>query len=226
MAMESVLEEAKINEEKKAMKNVAGGSLAQGFVGTGAVALVIIGLVAFHTYWMAAITTILVGVALMFEGTGIATRFSTLLHDTGAGRLGALELGGGMTAEMLGGVAGLALGILSLVGLVPMVLMPVAAIVYGITLVLGLGATARLNHLHIESVCDSAESRYVARTLVRSAEGVQMLFGLGSVVLGILAVIGMTPLILSMVAILAVGFSSMLSGSAVGGRMLSSLHCV
>jgi len=225
MAMENVLQEANIKEEKKAMKIVAGGSLAQGFVATGAVALAIVGLAAFHTYWMAAIATILVGVALIFEGTGIATRFSTLLHDTDTGRFGAIELGGGMTAEMLGGVAGLALGILSLAGLAPMILMPVAAMVFGVTLVLGLGATARLNHLHIEKVCDSAESRYVARTLVKSAEGVQMLFGLGSVVLGILALIGMTPLILSMVAILAVGFSSILSGSAVGGRMLSSLHC-
>jgi len=103
--------------------------------------------------------------------------------------------------------------------------MPVAAIVYRVTLVLGLGSIARLNDLHIEKVCDSHESRHVARALVKSAEGVQMLFGLGSVVLGILAIIGMTPMILSMVAMLAVGFSSMLGGSAVGGRMLSSLHC-
>jgi hypothetical protein len=225
MAMENVLQEANIREEKKAMKIVSSGSLAQGFVATGAAALAIIGLAAFQTFWMTAIATILVGVALTLQGTAIAIRFSTLMHDISAGRLGVLELGGGMTAEMLGGVAGLALGILSLAGLESMILMPVAAIVYGVTLVLGLGATARLNDLHIEQACDSSESRHVARALVKSAEGVQMLFGLGSVVLGILAIIGMAPVILSMVAMLAIGFSSMLSGSAVGGRMLSSLHC-
>ncbi len=225
MATENVLHEADIREEKRAMKIVGGGSLAQGFVATGAIALAISGLAAFQTVWMAAIATILAGTALMFEGAAIATRFPTLMHDTDTGRLGAIELGTGMTAEMLGGVAGLALGILSLAGLVPMVLMPAAAIVYGVTLVLGLGATARLNDLHIEKVCDSNESRHVARALVKSAEGVQILFGLGSVTLGILAILGITPMILSMVAMLAVGFSSMLSGSAIGGRVLSSLHC-
>ncbi len=225
MAMENVLPEANIREERKAMKIVGAGSLAHGFVATGVMALAIIGLAAFHTFWMAAIATILAGVALLFEGAAIATRFSTLMHDVSKGRLGAMELGGGMSAELLGGLAGLALGILTLAGLVPMILMPVAAIVYGVSLVLGLGAMARMNDLHIEMVCDTNESRHVARTLVKSAEGVQMLLGLGSVVLGILAIIGMAPLMLSLVAMLAVGFSSMLSGSAVGGRMLSSLHC-
>jgi hypothetical protein len=223
--MESVLQGVDITAEKKAMKIVGSGSLAQGFVATGAVALAIIGLAAFQTFWMGAIAMILLGIAFMLEGAAIATRFSTLLHDTGAGRLGAIEFGGGMTAELLGGIAGLALGILSLAGVVPLILMPIAAIVFGVSLLMGLGATAHLNSLHIERVCDSKESRYVARALVKSAEGVQTLFGLGSVVLGILAIIGFAPLILSMVAILAVGSSSMLSGSAVGGRMLSSLHC-
>ncbi len=225
MAMENVLPEANIREEKKAMKIVGAGSLAHGFVATGVVALAIIGLAAFHTFWMAALATILAGVGLLFEGGAIASRFSTVLHDASKGRLGAVELGGGMSAELLGGIAGLALGILTLAGLAPMILMPVAAIVYGVSLLLGLGAMARLNDLHIEMVCDTNESRHVARALVKSAEGVQMLLGLGSVVLGILAIIGMAPLMLSLVAMLAVGFSSMLSGSAVGGRMLSSLHC-
>ncbi len=225
MAMENVMEETHIREEKKAMKIVGAGSLAQGFVGTGAVALSIIGLAAFETYWMAAIATILVGVAFMFEGVAIASRFSTLLHDAAGRRLGSLEFGGGVTAELMGGIAGLALGILSLAGLVPGILLPVAAIVFGVSLLMGLGTVARLNDLHIEMACDSQQSRHVARGMVKSAEGVQMLFGLGSIVLGVLGIIGMTPMILSLVAMLAVGFSSMLSGSAIGGRMLSSLHC-
>ncbi len=48
MATENVLQEANIREEKRAMKIVGGGSLAQGFVATGAIALAIIGLAAFQ----------------------------------------------------------------------------------------------------------------------------------------------------------------------------------
>jgi hypothetical protein len=83
----------------------------------------------------------------------------------------------------------------------------------------------RLNDLQIEKACDSQQSRHVARAAVRSATGVQVLIGLGSMVLGILAIIGMVPMILALIATLSVGFSNMLSGSTVAGRMLSAFHC-
>ena len=175
--------------------------------------------------YMAAIAAILVGIALLFEGGAVGSRFSSLASETSGGRLGTLELGGGMTAEFLGGVAGIVLGILSLMGVYSMVLIPVAAIVFGGALLLGSGVTSRLNDLQIERACDREETRHVARAAVRSATGIQVLIGLGSVVLGILAVIGIVPMILGLVALLGVGFSNMLSGSAVSGRMLSAFHC-
>jgi hypothetical protein len=225
MATENVLQDVKVREEKKTLKILGSGSLAQGFAGMGAMALAIIGLAGPDVLWMLAISTILAAVALMFVGGAIGARFSALASDPRGGRFGKMELGSGMTAELLGGIAGLALGILSLLGLVPLVLAPVAAIVFGAALVVGLGAISRLNDLQVEKVCDDKESRHIARTAVRSAEGVQMLIGLGSATLGILAVIGVAPAILSLVAMLAVGLSSLLSGSAVGGRMLHSLRC-
>jgi hypothetical protein len=224
MAMENVSQES-IREEKRAMEFVAGGSLAEGFAGVGAIALSIIGLAGIMTTWMVAIATILVGAALLFEGGAIGARFSSLVSEAGGGRLGALELGGGMTAEFIGGIAGVILGILSLLGVYPMVLVPVAAIVFGSALLLGIGATTRLNDLQIEKACDRQEARHVARAAVRSATGFQVLLGLGSLALGILAVMGMVPMTLSLVAMLGTGFSSLLSGSAISGRMLSTFHC-
>jgi hypothetical protein len=224
MAMEKVSEE-RIIEEKKAMEFVAGGSLAEGFAGTGAIALSIIGLAGVMMPWMVTIATILVGIALLFEGGAIGARFSSLLSETGGGRLSALELGGGMTAELFGGVAGVILGILSILGVYSMILVPIAAIVFGGTLLVGSGATTRLNDLQIERACDKQEARHVARAAVRSATGFQVLIGLGTLTLGILAVIGMVPMILSLVAMLAAGFSTLLSGSAISSRMLSTFHC-
>jgi hypothetical protein len=225
MAMENVARRETIREEKRAMEFVAGGSLAQSIAGTGAIALSIIGLAGIFTPFMAAIAAILVGIALLFRGGAVGARFSTLMHDSAGGRLGAVELGSGMTAEFLGGAAGIVLGILSLMGVFPAILVPVAAIVFGGALVLGIGVTMRLNDLEIEKACDSQESRHVARAAVKSATGVQVLIGLGSVVLGILAIIGTVPMILALVAMLSVGFSNMLSGSALTGRMLSAFHC-
>jgi hypothetical protein len=225
MVMENVASQEGMREEKRAMEFVAGGSLAQGIAGTGAIALSVIGLAGVFTPFMAAIATILVGIALLFEGGAVGARFSTLMHDTGGGRLGAVELGSGMTAEFLGGGAGIVLGILSLMGVFAEILVPVAALVFGSALVLGTGVMMRLNDLQIEKACDSQQSRHVARAAVRSATGVQVLIGLGSMVLGILAIIGMVPMILALIATLSVGFSNMLSGSTVAGRMLSAFHC-
>ncbi len=224
MAMENVTQ-VPLAEERKAMEYVAGGSLAEGVAGTGAIALSIIGLAGFMESWMISIATILVGVALLLEGSAIAARFTSLVSDTGGGRLGYLEMGGGMTAEFTGGIAGIVLGILSLLGIHPMILVPIAAIVFGGTLLLGSGATTRLNDLHIEKACDKQEARHVARAAMRSATGVQVLIGLGSLTLGILAVVGMAPMTLGLVAMLGVGFSDLLSGSAISGRMLSAFHC-
>ncbi len=225
MAMENVMPERGMVEEKKALQIVAGGSLAQGFAGMGATALAIIGLAGVHTLWMLAIATILASVALLFVGGAIGARFSALEHDATKGRVGALEMGSGMTAELLGGFTGLVLGILALLGVIPLVLAPVAAMIFGAALVLGLGAVSRLNDLHVEQACDDQATRHIAQIAVRSAEGVQMLFGLGAGVLGILALTGVAPVTLSLVAMLAVGFTSLASGSALGGRMLSSIHC-
>ncbi len=224
MAMENVSQET-IREERRTMEVVAGGSLAEGVAGTGAIALSIIGLAGIMSPLMVAIATILAGIALVFEGGSIGARFSNLMSETTHGRLGAVELGGGMTAEFFGGVAGIVLGILSLLDIFPMVLLPVAAIVYGGALVFGVGAMAQLNALQIERACDKEEVRHVARAAVRSAEGMQVLIGLGSVVLGILAVIGLVPMILSLVAMLSIGFADLLSGTAISGRMLSAFHC-
>ncbi len=215
-----------IKEEMRTMEFVAGGSLIEGISGTGAMALAIIGLAGVLSPLMLAVSTILIGVGLMFEGGSIGARFSRLVSETNAGRLGTYVMGGGMTAEFLGGVAGVVLGILSILGVFPGILVPVAAIAFGGALIMGTGVSARLNNLQIAKYCDLKEARHVARAFVRTAEGVEVLFGLGSIVLGVLAVVGLAPMILSLVAMLAVGFSNLTTGTAITGRALSSFHCV
>ncbi len=223
MAMENVMQEA--IKDRKTVEVVAGGSLAEGLAGSGAIVLSIVGLAGVMSPFMVAIATILAGLAMVFEGGSLGIRFPSLARETTHGRMGMVELGSGMSAEMLGGIGGIVLGILALLGVFPMTLVPIAAIGFGATLLLGAGATARLNDLQIERACDEKETRHVARAAVRSAEGIQVLAGVGSGVLGILALTGYNPMILGMVAMLSVGLADLMSGAAISGRMISALHC-
>ncbi len=214
-----------IKAERSTLEFVAGGSLIEGIAGTGAIVLAIMGLAGVMPLLLGGIAAIAIGLALMFEGGAIGARFSSLVSETSADRLGAMELGGGMTAEFLGGITGIILGILSLLGFAPMLLISITAIVFGGALLLGTAVTSRLNKIMIARVCDEKEARHVAREMVKSAASIQLLFGVGSLILGVISILGIFPMILSLAALLAVGFSNLVSGTAITGRMLSAFHC-
>jgi hypothetical protein len=59
----------------------------------------------------------------------------------------------------------------------------------------------------------------VAQEALSAASFTQVVVGMGAVILGVLAVIGISPMILSLVAMLAVGGSAVLSGGALFGRI-------
>jgi hypothetical protein len=213
-------------EEVKSAEVVAGGSMVEAIAGAAAVVLAIVGLASqgWLSTYLVSIATIAVGAALVSEGAAIAGRYSRLLHETGGSRTAMTEMGGGMSVEILGGLAGIALGILALLGLAQLTLISVAAIVFGGTLLLSSGTTTRLNCLVIESHPWPDTARQVAREGVRAAAGVQVLVGLGGGVLGLLALLGVYPVELTLVAMLCLGGAILLSGAAISGKMLSVLH--
>ncbi len=227
MAMEHISHDVITEQgikEKKTSEAVQGSSIAEGITGTGAIVLSIIGLAGVFAGYMAVISTILVGVALLMEGFTIGARFSSLAPESATGtysRFRGMELGGGLAAEFLGGVAGIVLGILALVGILPLTLVSVAAIVYGASLIFGIGASSQLSDIEIDKNC-GVESRPLTRAAVKSAEDMRMFIGLGALVLGILAVIGLIPMTLTLVAMLSIGFADLMSGSTVSRRLLHS----
>ena len=109
------------------------------------------------------------------------------------------------------------------VGVAPMVLTPIAAIVFGSALLMGSGATSRLSSLRIVGHEGHEMARRVTHEAVMAASGAQVLVGLASAVLGILALLGIAPMILTLAAMLSVGASVLLSGVAISDRMLSIL---
>jgi hypothetical protein len=113
-------------------KTVAMGSGAEAIAGGGALVLAIVGLAGLFPMILASIAVIAAGAAFLFQGAAIASRHRRLAVEAGGGEA---EIETGTSAEIIGGLAGIALGILALVGVEPMALLAVSAIVFGGTLV-------------------------------------------------------------------------------------------
>lgn len=219
--MATTTQETYHEETERYMK---GGSLAEGIAGGAGVALAIIGLANIMPSYMMPVSTIALGTAFVFEGGAVAKRFTRLLTEASKGRLDVSGLGSGLTAEVVGGIAGIILGILTLLNVSPMVLMPAAAIVFGGTLIFSSGISARLDELMIARMGEDEVFRDVAREAISASAGVQLLFGITAVTLGILALVGMVPVVLNLVALLGIGLSNLLSGTAISTRMFSVLR--
>lgn len=214
------------NETRTSMEVVAGGSMTGVLGGAGACVLAIVGLAGVFPGYLAAIATIAIGTALVVEGASILARFGELLTETGGERSGEASLEGGMTSETIGGLAVVALGVLALIGVASITLMSTGLIVLGGALLLGSAANSRLSELRLTTRIRQADDtiRRIAREAVSAATGAQVLLGIAAVVLGILAVVGVDPLKLVLVGLLAAGFSELVSGTALGGKMLAGIR--
>jgi hypothetical protein len=206
---------------EESARTVATGSMAEGIAGAAAIALTIIGLAGTLSTLLLSIAIIAVGAGLAFQGASIASRFSDLLYRASQGRLQGLEFGAGMSAEILGGAAGIALGILALVGVAPLTLSAIAAIVLGGGVLIGSSTSSRLNMLLATGGNQDDATLRITRELMQASVDVQLLIGLASIALGILALLGLVPLYLTLIAMLSLGFSVLMGGTAVTSRMMS-----
>lgn len=205
--------------ERLTAKFVMGGALAETLTGAGTLVLAIIGLAGFMPMTLLSIATIGLGASFLLEGGAVVTRLSDVISEATEGRVDIAELGGGLSAEFIAGLGGIALGILSLVGVMPMILTAVAAIVFGGALIVGAGVKSRLSHFTIGEE-EHRLVRVMLREAVMASGGVQLLVGLVAIVLGILALINIAPLELTLIAVLSAGGVVLLGGSALGARMV------
>ncbi len=209
-------------ERETTMKAVAGGSITEAVCGIGTVVLAILGLARIAPGFMASIATIAFGVALLAQGGAVAARYARVARETSPEWGERAELGGGMGAELLAGAAGIVLGILGLLGIATDPLIPIAIIVFGGALLLGSSATVDVGAVPAPGA--SARLAHAARQATAAASGAQVLLGIAAIVLGIIALVGVDPLVVSLVALLALGASVAFSGAAVGGRVANLLH--
>jgi len=207
--------------QRRVVKTAIEGAAAEGLFGGAAFILALIGLGGILPEVMLPVASIAMGLALLFEGGAVATRYYKLLAGTSEGTVDRADFGMGLTSEFLGGLAGVVLGILSLLNIYPTTLMPVAVIIFGSVLMLGSVTEIRLSALESERFEESSRLRTIGHEAVTASAGAEFLLGLGGTVLGIVALAESIPVTLSLVGIIVVGISVLATGTAVTARMLS-----
>src|SRR5215472_6231280 len=201
----------------------AGGAATESMGGVAVIALTIVALAGVLRPVLTEIAGIVFGAAFLIEGAALAARHTSIMEQAGAGTaVDQLELGGGISVELVTGIAAIALGILALVGIVPAVLTPVLVITGGAGLILSAGAVQRLNDMRSDLLGVGRSERAIASSAVSSAAAGQVLAGLGAGTLGILALVGVgDPIVLTTVGMLVLGSAITLSGTALSGKMLN-----
>lgn len=208
-------------DQKSIAEVEAAGSLIEAAAGLAVVVLAIIGLARGDTRFIVSIATIVAGVALLAQGGAVAAEYSKLLSMITGGTLGAVELGGGMTIEMLAGGGAIVLGILGLAGFDSELLLPAAVIAIGASLIFTASGYQRLNALKAQAAGLSDVAARVAQGAVGGAIAAQVLAGIAAIVLGILAfTMPVHASVLTLIGLLVLGSAIAVSGTALTGRLL------
>jgi len=102
-------------EERATQSAIASGSSFELFAGIVGAIVAIVGIANYFPFYMAATATIAIGFALLAQGGTLAARWQNAEHIASTERKEALGIG----TEVIGGFAGIALGVLALFGVFP-----------------------------------------------------------------------------------------------------------
>jgi hypothetical protein len=190
--------------EARRIRAVEAGGATESMGGVAVVILAILSLVGVVPRVLTPVAGIIFGAAFIVEGAAIAARQANLAGAE-------VELTGGVTVELVAGLSAIVLGVLALIGVAIPVLMGALVITGGAALMLSAGLVNRMGQA----------GPAVMATPTSSAAAAHLLAGLAAVVLGILALTsaGLSG-VLTTVALLVLGGSLMLSGTAMSTAML------
>ncbi|HET7564343.1 MAG TPA: hypothetical protein VFJ96_05075 [Gemmatimonadaceae bacterium] len=198
---------------------VEASSTGEAIAGAAAVVLGILGLIGLLPGVLASIACIAAGAGLLLAGGAIAGRFSRIANNIEPNRP-RQEVTGSLGMEALAGAAGVVLGILALLGVGTIALLSIAAIVLGAGLIMAGGARSRLETFSHQRNLVTGEGRAM-EDVVYVSSGSDILIGVGTIVLGILALSGIAPLTLNLISMLAIGAAILLGGSTIAARVFS-----
>ncbi|HEY7664899.1 MAG TPA: hypothetical protein VH934_17415 [Xanthobacteraceae bacterium] len=201
------------------------GGFVDAVGGIATIVLTVIALAGVRPELFVAIVTIIFGAALLVQGGAMLSEYAHVYVPTDTlaepNQFGV----GGISALFLIGAAGIVLGVLALLGIYPVELTAIAAIAFGGALVVSSNSVWNLYMLKQASMRDARfPSQMLAGQMASGSAGIQALAGLAAIVLGILAVVGIKPVVLTLVALLVLGATIVLTGSALSGAVLSFMR--
>ncbi len=204
------------------------GGLADAIGGIATVVLAIIALAGVHPEVILPIAVIVFGAALLIQGGTMLSEYASIIFPAGTTGAPSEHIGvGSLSTLFLVGVAGIVLGILALLGLATGTLCAIAVIAFGSALLLSSNSVRNLYMLQ-SSASRSGASRpgteLLAGEMASGSAGVQMLAGLAAIVLGILAVIGINQNTLLLAALIILGATVILTGSALSGLVVGFMR--
>jgi hypothetical protein len=198
--------------------------------GAATIILAIVALSGVSQSMLGAIATVVFGAALLIQGGTMLTEFTKLMTSPGAsGTVEEVVGGGGLSALFLVGAAGIVLGVLSLVGIASQTLTPTAVIAFGGALLLSSNSVWHLYRAKQASYRASAArtlsgAEFLAGEMASGSAVLQCLSGLAAIVLGILAVTGTNPSVLTLVGLLVLGATVLLTGSTLRGAVMGFME--
>jgi hypothetical protein len=185
--------------EGRSRLDLPGGLSLRGIAAIAAVALSIVGLCGVAPVLLMAIAAIFLGMAFLFSVGNFVSRYADFTPGVEAG-------GGGLAFDALAGLAGIVLGILALIGVSPGVLLPSTAIAFGCAMLL------------------ESASFGPSQNAMFPADGMNLLSGAAAIVLGILALSGYSPAVLTFVAFLTVGCVNLLSSTSLFQKTSAAIN--
>jgi hypothetical protein len=156
------------------------------------------------------------GTAFAVEALGTARRSNKLAAPNDPVRE---QIVASAFAELFTGTAGAILGLLALIGIEPLVLLPIASISFAIALLFGTGAAVQLDTIaaHLEP----SQTRRVIHEAVVGASGARLLVAFGVLVLGVLALAGVERVTLLLTVAMSLAVALLLGSVSFGDRMSS-----
>ena len=215
-------------------ETAAYGGLVDAIGGVATIILAVVGLAGIHGPMLAAIATIVFGIALLIQGGTMLSEFAAI-YSPPQGLKGASSRdqagGASLSVLFLVGAAGIVLGVLSLLGIQSAVLTPIASIAFGTGLVLTSNSVWHLFVLRRGSMqgegqtTDTIGREILASDMAAGSAGIQALAGLAAIVLGILAVAGtQADLTLNLIALLTLGATVVLTGGSLSATVLGLMR--
>jgi len=199
------------------------GTIAEAAGSIAVIVLSIIGLAqGTASATIVAVTTIVLGAALLAEGGALAGEFAWLAMLSGEPGTADSVLGGMSLQVACGGIA-LVLGILALLGVSVGTLPAAAVILVGGAMMLTAGTIPQLRQLRAITAGTSEVAQSIGRSSMAGMTGFQFLSGVAAIVLGILALSAPsleTGRTLDLVGFLIIGGAMTIGVTAMSGNFL------